>query len=316
VNNTQFKPLVAIIATGGTIASKRGEDGASTPTLSGDDLLATLGDVNAELRAIDLMAKDSSSLTLFDMQTISDAVEVQLNDPAIHGIVVLHGTDSMEETALLVHLQRHPSKRVIFTGAQFTADHPDADGPTNLTAAIGLATDPANSEKGVLIAFGGRIVPAWGAFKYSSDDADAFRSVRELKTPDSIPLLAPVSGMRIDIVAIHPGCDDVHIQASINAGANGIVLAALGSGNANVRIINAIVQCAQLNIPVVISSRVPTGILVPGYGGGGGGFDLVQAGAVCSQTLRPGQARILLASMVANRCPQDAIVRAFDDLNF
>jgi len=66
----------------------------------------------------------------------------------------------------------------------------------------------------------------------------------------------------------------------------------------------------------VVSSRVPTGVLVAGYGGGGGGFDLVQAGAVHSQTLRPGQARILLASMVANRCPQDAIVRAFDDLNF
>ena len=313
---SQFKPLVAVIATGGTIASKRGNNGASTPTLNGEDLLATLAGVDAKLRAIDLMAKDSSSLTLFDMQTISDAVETQLNDPAIHGIVVLHGTDSMEETALLVHLQRHPSKPVIFTGAQFTADHPDADGPTNLTAAIGLAADPANSEKGVLIAFGGRIISAWGAFKYSSDDADAFRPVRELKTPDSIPLLAPVSGMRIDIVAIHPGCDDVHIHASINAGANGIVLAALGSGNANAKIIDAIKQCAELNIPVVVSSRVSTGILVPGYGGGGGGFDLVQAGAIHSQTLRPGQARILLASMVANNCKKDTIVRAFSDESF
>jgi len=316
VNNTQFKPLVAVIATGGTIASKRGNNGASTPTLNGEDLLATLAGVDAKLRAIDLMAKDSSSLTLIDMQTISDAVEVQLNDPAIHGIVVLHGTDSMEETALLVHLQRHPSKPVIFTGAQFTADHPDADGPRNLSTAIRLAADPDNNDHGVLIAFGGRIVPAWGAFKYSSDHADAFRPVRDLKAPDAIRLPAPVSQTRVDVVAIHPGCDDVHIQASIKAGADGIVLAALGSGNANFRIVNAIKQCAELNIPVVVSSRVPTGVLVAGYGGGGGGFDLVQAGAVHSQTLRPGQARILLASMVANRCPQDAIVRAFDDLNF
>jgi L-asparaginase len=314
VSNSQFKPLVAVIATGGTIASKRGEDGASTPTLNGDDLLATLGPVDARLRPIDLMAKDSSSLTLIDMQTISDAVEAQSADPEIHGVVVLHGTDAMEETALLVHLQHHLSKPVIFTGAQFTADHPDADGPSNLTAAIQLAADQANAEKGVLIAFGGRIVPAWGAFKYSSDHADAFRPVRDLETP-AINLPASVRATRIDIVAIHPGCDDVHLQASIQAGCHGIVLAALGSGNANATIVEAVKECTKRNIPVVVSSRVPTGVLVPGYGGGGGGHDLVAAGAVHSQTLRPGQARILLASLIASKSPKDAIIRAFDDLN-
>lgn len=315
MNNRQFKPLVAVIATGGTIASKRGEDGASTPTLNGDDLLATLGHVDARLRPIDLMAKDSSSLTLIDMQTISDAVEAQIADPEINGVVVLHGTDAMEETVLLVHLQRHLSKPVIFTGAQFTADHPDADGPSNLTTAIHLAADPANAEKGVLIAFGGRIVPAWGAFKFSSDHADAFRSVRDLERPDAIRLPASVSGTRVDIVAIHPGSDDVHLQASIQAGSHGIVLAALGSGNANVTIVEAVKQCTKRNIPVVVSSRVPTGVLVPGYGGGGGGHDLVAAGAVHSQTLRPGQARILLASLIASKSPKDGIKKAFDDLN-
>lgn len=316
MNTSQIRPLVAVIATGGTIAGKRGNDGAIIPTLNGDDLLATLDDVNIQLRAIDLMAKDSSSLTLTDMQTISDAVETQLGDAHVDGVVVLHGTDSMEETALLVHLQRDVCKPVVFTGAQFTADHPDSDGPSNLKAAVHLAADPATADKGVLIAFGDRIVPAWGAFKYSSDDADAFRPVRDLQVPDAICLPACVRDIRVDIVAIHPGCDDVHIQASINAGADGIVLAALGSGNANVRIVRAVKQCAERNIPVVVSSRVPTGILVAGYGGGGGGHDLVAAGAIHSQTLRPGQARILLASLIANKSSKDALIKAFDDLNF
>jgi L-asparaginase len=315
VNNSQFKPLVAVIATGGTIASKRGDDGASTPTLNGDDLLATLGEVGAKLRPIDLMAKDSSSLTLIDMQSISEAIEAQIADPQISGVVVLHGTDAMEETALLVQLQRNHSKPVIFTGAQFTADHPNADGPSNLKTAIDLAADPANAQQGVLIAFGGRIVPAWGAFKFSSDHADAFRSVRELERPEAGRLPASVSGTRVDIVAIHPGCDDLHLQASIQAGSHGIVLAALGSGNANATIVQAVKQCAQNNIPVVVSSRVPTGMLAPGYGGGGGGHDLVAAGAVHSQTLRPGQARILLASLIASKSPKAAIIQAFDDRN-
>ncbi|GLU26133.1 MULTISPECIES: asparaginase [Brucella/Ochrobactrum group] len=315
MNNSQFKPLVAVIATGGTIASKRGDDGASTPTLNGDDLLATLGEVGAKLRPIDLMAKDSSSLTLIDMQSISEAIEAQIADPQISGVVVLHGTDAMEETALLVQLQRNHSKPVIFTGAQFTADHPNADGPSNLKTAIDLAADPANAQQGVLIAFGGRIVPAWGAFKFSSDHADAFRSVRELERPEAGRLPASVSGTRVDIVAIHPGCDDLHLQASIQAGSHGIVLAALGSGNANATIVQAVKQCAQNNIPVVVSSRVPTGMLAPGYGGGGGGHDLVAAGAVHSQTLRPGQARILLASLIASKSPKAAIIQAFDDRN-
>jgi L-asparaginase len=125
---TLAKPSIAVIATGGTIASKRGEDGASTPVLSGEDLLEFVPDLEAELLPVDLMAKDSASLTLSDMQRISGAVGSCLKDRDVDGIVVLHGTDAMEETALLVHLQRRISKPVVFTGAQFTADHPQADG--------------------------------------------------------------------------------------------------------------------------------------------------------------------------------------------
>lgn len=155
-------PLVAVIATGGTIASRRGADGASTPSLSGEDLLALVPQINARLKPVDLMAKDSSSLTLADIQRISDAVGVELNDPAVTGVVVLHGTDAMEESSLLVHLQHATTKPVVFTGAQFTADHPNADGPSNLAAAIETALDQTNAERGVLLSFGGRCLPAWG----------------------------------------------------------------------------------------------------------------------------------------------------------
>jgi L-asparaginase len=309
---TLAKPSIAVIATGGTIASKRGEDGASTPVLSGEDLLGFVPGLEAELRPVDLMAKDSASLTLSDMQRISDAVASGLKDDEIDGIVVLHGTDAMEETALLVHLQRHIGKPVIFTGAQFTADHPQADGPENLATAIRLACDPANADKGVLIVFGGRIVPAWGAYKFSSDSADAFRSARMI--PIQSPVLpAPVGDRRIDTIAIYPGCDALHIEASIAAGASGIVLAALGSGNTTPCVVEAVRECSRLNIPVAVSSRVPEGLLAPGYGGGGGGYDLGEAGAIHAQTLRPGQARILLAALIASGSSKDAMIHAFSE---
>jgi len=306
-------PLVAVIATGGTIASRRGADGASTPSLSGEDLLALVPQITARLKPVDLMAKDSSSLTLADMQRISDAVGVELSDPTVAGVVVLHGTDAMEESSLLVHLQHAITKPVVFTGAQFTADYPDADGPSNLARAIETALDQTNAERGVLLSFGGRCLPVWGLYKLSADAADAFRSARPAAPAATLNLAAPVAGLRVDIVAIYPGCDAAHIEASLQAGADGIVLAALGSGNANPGIAVAVKRCAERGVPVVVSSRVPEGLLVASYGGGGGGHDLVAAGAVHSSTLRPGQARILLAALLANKSPAETIVSAFGE---
>ncbi|WP_136684049.1 asparaginase domain-containing protein [Falsirhodobacter xinxiangensis] len=288
-----MSPLVAVIATGGTIASSRGADGAK-PSLRGEDLLAGLPALPVRLRPVELLAKDSSALTLADMQGIVDAVRGQLQDPDIAGVVILHGTDAMEETSLLAHLQLAQGKPVVFTGAQFTSDHPDADGPGNLTDAIRAVLAGA---PGVRIVFGGRNLPAWGAYKFSSDSADAFRGLGEPKLAGALP--APVSA-RVDIVAIHPGGDGLHLRASLQAGADGIVLAALGSGNATADVVAAV---RDAGVPVVVSSRVPEGVLAPAYGGGGGGHDLALAGAVHSRLLRPGQARILLAALIANGAP-------------
>lgn len=294
------KPLVAIIATGGTIASERGANGASLPSLGGDRLLGNLPDIGVDLKAIDLMAKDSASLTLSDMQTISTTVKALLADAAVDGVVVVHGTDAMEETSLLVQLQNALTKPVIFTGAQFTADHPRADGPANLAAAISAATERSNTERGVLVCFGGRTYPAWGLYKHSATDTDAFRQSRTEENPQ-FHFPENVDHLRIDILAIYPGCDGVFVDASLAAGANGIVLAALGSGNATPAIVDAVSRCKEKRIPVIISSRVPEGTLMASYGGGGGGHDLDQAGAIHSANLRPGQARILLATMIAGK---------------
>lgn len=306
-------PLVAVIATGGTIASERADNGASTPSLTGESLLSLLPDMPVDLHPIELMAKDSASLTLADMQGISDKVGELLLDADVSGIVILHGTDAMEETALLVHLQHELTKPVLFTGAQFTADHPKADGPANLAASVVAATDPDNASRGVLVCFGGRLLPAWGLYKQSSDAADAFRQSRPLENPPSPRLAAALDSVRVDVVAVYPGCDSVHVDASLRADAHGIVLAALGSGNANQRLVEAVRRCAGVGVPVVVSSRVPDGLLVSSYGGGGGGHDLADAGAIHSSTLRPGQARILLAALVASGATPATIAQAFTD---
>ncbi len=305
--------LVAVIATGGTIASERDETGAAKPSLSGENLLSGLAGDTVAVKPVELMAKDSSSLTISDMQAISDAVAKELADPSVRGVVVLHGTDAMEETSFLVHLQHSLSKPVVFTGAQFTADHPQSDGPANLRAAIAASKDASNIDKGVLLSFGGKLLPVWGLYKRSADDANAFDLAGPAIHSQSPSLSVPIDAIRVDIVAIHPGCDAIHIEASLNAGARGIVLSALGSGNANPRIVEAVRRCSERNVPVVVSSRVPVGQLLAGYGGGGGGHDMGNVGALHSTTLRPGQARILLASLLASSASREEMVRAFND---
>lgn len=307
------KGLVAVIATGGTIASQRDETGAAKPSLTGENLLSGLGGDSASVKPVELMAKDSSSLTISDMQAISDAVGVELADPAVCGVVVLHGTDAMEETSLLVHLQHRLGKPVIFTGAQFTADNPLSDGPANLQAAIAAAATPSNSDKGVLLSFGGKLLPVWGLYKRSADDPDAFDLAGPSDCPQSPEFSAPVDAIRVDIVAIYPGCEATHIDASLDAGVKGIVLCALGSGNANAGVVDALRRCRERHVPVVVSSRVPEGHLVAGYGGGGGGHDMGAVGAIHSRTLRPGQARILLASLIAASAGHRDMARALND---
>lgn len=308
---TGATPVLAVLATGGTIASRRGADGAARPGLTGRELLALVPPLPVELRPQELLAKDSASLTLADMQGISDAVGAQLADPCIAGVVVLHGTDAMEETALLVQLQHMPLKPVVFTGAQFTADHPQSDGPRNLGDALRAALPPAHG--GVALVFGGRTLPAWGLYKHASDQPEAFRRAAEEGPTVTRALPAPVSRVRVDIVATYPGSDGLHLDASLAAGARGVVISAMGAGNATPELVAAIRRARAQGVAVVVSSRVPRGLLAPIYGGGGGGHDMRRAGAIHARLLRPGQARILLAALLANDRPLDEIARAFED---
>lgn len=304
-------PRIAVLATGGTIASSKDRAGVTRPTLSGQDLLAglPLRDVAVTLVPRDVMAKDSSGLTLADMQVISDGVGRALADPEIAGVVVLHGTDAMEETAMLLHLQHRAAKPVIMTGAQFASDHALADGAANLADAIACAVGAA---PGVQLAFGAKVLPVWGLYKARTDAADAFAQA-DSGAADGPELDLPrsVAGVRVDCVAIHPGADATHLMASLDAGAQGIVLAGLGSGNASAAIVAGVARAHAAGIPVVVSSRVPQGALAPVYGGGGGGHDLARAGAVHARILRPGQARILLAALIANDSSAASIAAAF-----
>ncbi|PRY12239.1 asparaginase domain-containing protein [Kineococcus rhizosphaerae] len=286
-------PLVVVVTTGGTIASTVDADGVSAPTLAGDTLVGpAAAEVGVRVRVVEPLRVDSSTLTLADAWRVVSSVHEALASPDVAGVVVLHGTDSLEETAYLLDLHHDDPRAVVLTGSQRTSDHPEPDAPANVRLALSTAT----TRSGVLVAFGGAVLPAAGVAKQHTTALDAFAC------PDPLPraVLPAATGdwPRVDVVAGYPGMDGALLDACVAAGARGIVLQGLGSGNATAAVVAAVARAVAAGVAVVLTTRVAAGPVAVTYGDGGGGADLAAAGAVPAGRLKAGQARVLLAALL------------------
>lgn len=306
-------PNLTVITTGGTIATSTDERGVRRPTRPGADLVASLG-AGAAVRVVDLMSRDSSELTPADWNRILTAVRASV-DGGADGVVVTHGTDTLEETALWLELGYAGAVPVVLTGAQRSADAPDADGPGNLRDAITLAADPAARGLGVLVCFAGRVLAPLGLYKTTTRDLTGFTGPQvgavaggalTLTGGKDRPHLGELQEPpRVDVVALYAGADAVALDACAAAGAQAVVLEALGSGNAPAAVIDGVRRHCADGLVVAVSSRVPGGRVGPDYGPGRA---LADAGAVMVPRLRPAQARVLLMAALAAGSPVADVV--------
>lgn len=294
---------VVVLSTGGTIASTHDKTGAVVPTVTGSKLVEPLSGTfdkdKLTLEVKDIAKLDSSAMTLDDTDTIIEAVNKELQRDDVDGVVVTHGTDSMEETAIAVDTFQDSDKPVALTGAMRPFDDPDPDGPENLALAVKTVTDPSNKGRGTFIVFADHVIPARGAFKSDTTKADGFANNNGKKQPQRPKALKhqPLGNTRVDIIAAYPGAPADLIQRSLDSGAEGIVIEGMGAGNIGDELAQ-VAKAAAKKVPVVLTTRVDHGPVEGIYGGAGGGATLADAGVISSGTLRAPQARMLLAAAI------------------
>jgi L-asparaginase len=303
---------IQLLGTGGTIASRgAGATGAVATDTAADLAPGRYGELRVSAR--DVLTTNSYRLGLGDLRRIAEVTHAALIDWGTDGVVVTHGTDTLEETAFLLDLVHASPKTVVVTGAQQPADSLVPDGPRNVAEAVLAAAAPGLHNSGVLISFAGTVRSARGARKAHTTASSPFQGGTEVAhvvgdeliivaKPVRRPLLpvppAAFDDTRVEIVTAHPGATPDLFDFAVQSGAGAVVLAGTGVGNAGPGFAQAVERASEAGCPVVLSTRAPWGPVVPTYGNGGG-VDLVAAGAIPSADLNPFQARILAALLLS-----------------
>ncbi|WP_165491957.1 asparaginase domain-containing protein [Egibacter rhizosphaerae] len=305
------RPRVCVLATGGTIATVTRGDRVSLRT--GEELLAEVPEADelAALECRDLLRLPSHLMGLDAVELVARTAVMEAAREDIGGVVVLHGTDILEEVAFLADLWHGGDDPIVFTGAQRPAGHPVGDGPANIRDAILVAASEVARDVGVLVCLGGTVIPAAAAGKRHTASlepfgparatvgqvaGDAFLRHQAVARRDAWPV-APL-GHRVDLVRLAAGTDGALVRAAADAGAAGIVLEAFGAGTAPMDVVTAVDDVTRRGTIVLLASRCESGG-VWSQPGDGSANHFAAVGAVAVGDLDGAKARMLLLAALA-----------------
>lgn len=319
-------PAVTVLATGGTIASTDTAEGPA-PSQAGDELIEAVPELAeyADLAVEEVAQVPSFEMTFdvaFDLADRADRAAREAD-----GVVVTHGTDTMEESAYLLDLVGEYDAPVVFTGAQRRDDELSADGPANLLAAVRTAAHD-RFEDGVYLAFDEEVHAARTVTKAHTSKLSAFESpetgpvasldreaVRIHREPKSETPTIPVDGLSASVSVVHSGlgASADPLERALEAGSDGIVLSATGLGNTTAELGDAIASVVDRGIPVVVASRCHAGTTGAVYATPGGGATLADHGAIFAGDLRPHKARLKLLVALSYTDDSAAVRALFEE---
>ncbi|WP_353149748.1 asparaginase [Pollutimonas bauzanensis] len=327
---TSTLPTIVLLGTGGTIASTAHHATALTDyavTQGIESLLAAVPEMTAlaNIRCRQVFNVESHAITNKMLLKLASCINKELANPAVDGIVVTHGTDTLEETAYFLNLTIKSDKPVVLVGAMRPGSAISADGPLNLYNAVLLASSPRASGHGVLVMLNDKIGAARFISKGATTPVDAFRAydqgyigqvhadhVHIFQTPATLHTTQTefdATGLKslpqVDIIYDHQDAGLHFYEASINAGAQGIVIAATGNGSLSATVAKGIKLAARHKVVCVRSSRTGSGVVTQ--------LDAdSRMGVVSGSSLNPQKARILLMLALGVTRERDRIQGYFD----
>lgn len=303
-----MKKRILVITTGGTIAMKYVPGQGLVPTHDLYEFLQSFPQLEqvAEVDTFEFSNIPSPYIKPVQMFELAKLVDIKSLD--YDGIVITHGTDTLEETSYMLDLVCTTRKPVVFTAAMRAGTDLGLDGPRNIVGAVRVAGHHQSTDRGVLIVMNDEILAARDTVKTDTGKVHSFSSMtlgtlgtvdadqivyhRQTVTQDKV--WTDRIETNIDLIKAVPGMDGRFIRASIEHGARGLVIEAFGRGNLPPELVPSIREAVQAGILVVIVSRSYTGRVLPEYGYEGGGISLQEAGAILGGDLRGHKARIKL----------------------
>lgn len=303
------RPHLVVLGMGGTIAATaaRGGAGYVAGVLPISKLLP---DVQGWLRVDgeQVCNTGSQAVRYADWVRLANRVQQLIDSTAVDGIVVTHGTDTLEETAYFLDLVIHGKVPVVLTGAMRPAHAPGADGMANLMAALAVAAAPRAPGRGVLVVMNEQIHEAWDVQKMATTGVHAFaspncgpagwvrgRDVGFFHAPSPRPLRVaglstpPPQAARVFVLYAHGDLDPSVVHAFVGLAPDGIVLAGVGDGNASEEVLTVLSEAAASGVTVVRASRTGSGRVIRNVE-----VDDDDRGFLVANYLSPQKARILL----------------------
>jgi L-asparaginase len=321
---TSVGSRLALIHTGGTIASRPDPGAAGVTPQQAPELVGELpGLEGVQVQSFQPFNLPSPHVTPTHMLALSHLIG---GLEGVSGAVVTHGTDTLEETAFFLHLTLACPFPVVLTGSMRHAGELSGDGPGNLRDAAQVALHPASRGRGPLVVFGGDIFDARTVTKVHTSSVDAFGgypgpigridqgpggpALRYFAGPEERHLYAPPElRAKVEVLYAYAGWQGEGF-AEAEARADGLVIAALGTGNLSAELLPLVQATTK---PVVIATRTHAGPILPVYGYAGGGATLNRAGAMSASFLNAHKARLLLLLLLSLGLEKDEMRRIFED---